>query len=63
VYKQWDKDVQDGVDVINHIDNDFQVVTESNPGGVMTKWDQAPWVSPTVSTAVAEVKVSPPDPG
>ena len=58
VYKQWDEVVQDEVDVIDHINNDVQVVTKSNPGGVTTKWDQAPRVSPTVSTAAAEVKVS-----
>ncbi len=63
MYKQWDKVVQDRVDVINHINNDAQVVTELNPGGVTTKWDQAPQVSPTDPTAAADVKVSPPDTG
>ena len=63
VYKKWDEVVQDEGDVIDHIDDDVQVVTESTPGGVTTKWDQPPLVSPTVSTAAAEVKVSPTDTG
>ena len=63
VCKQWDEVLQDGGAVIDHINNDVQVVTESNPGGLTTKWDQAPLVSPTVSTAAAEVKVSPTDTG
>ena len=63
VYKQWDEVVPEAGDVIDHIDNDVQVVTESTPGGVTTKWDQPPLVSPTVSTAAAEVKVSPSDTG
>ena len=63
LYKQWDKVVQDGVDVIDHINDDVQVVTESTPGRVTTKWDQPPLVSPAVSTAAAKVKVSPTDTG
>jgi hypothetical protein len=65
VYEQWDEVVQDteGGDVINHIVNqdEVPVVAESNPGGVTINWDQTPGVSPTVTTAVGEVKVSPTD--
>ena len=63
VYEQWDEVVQDEGDVIDQFDDDVQVVTESTPGGVATKWDQPPLVSPTVPTAEAEVKVSPTDTG
>ena len=65
VYEQWDKVVQDteGGDVIDHIVNqdEVPVVAELNPGGVTSNWDQTPGVSPTVPTAVVEVKVSPTD--
>ena len=36
-------------------------MAESNPGGVTSNWDKTPGVSPTVPTAVGEVKVSPTD--
>ena len=63
VYKQWDEVIQDEGYVIDHIDNNVQVVMKSTPGGVTTKWDQPPLVSPTVSTAPPEVKVSHTDTG
>ena len=63
VYKQWDQVIKDGGDVIDHFNNDVQVVMELNPGRVTTKWNQAPRVSPTVSMAAVEVKVSPTDTG
>ena len=63
LYKQWDKVVQDEGDVIDHINDDVLVVTKLTPGGVTTKWDQPPLVRLIVSTAGAEVKVSPTDTG
>ena len=62
VYEQWEEVVQNE-DVIDHIDDDVQVVTESNSGGVTTKWDRPLLVNPTVSTPASEVKVSPSDTG
>jgi hypothetical protein len=63
VYEQWDEVVPEERDVINHIDDDVQVVTKSTLGGVTTKWDQPLQVSPTVAASTAEVKVSPTDTG
>ena len=63
VYEQWDEVVPEGGDVIDHIDDDVQIVTKSTSGGVTTKWDQPLQVSPTVATATEEVKVSPIDTG
>ena len=63
VYEQWDKVVHNDGDVIDHIDNDVQVVSESTLEGLTTKWDQPLQVSPTVAMGTAEVKVSPTDTG
>ena len=62
-YEQWDEVVPAEGDVNDQIGDDVQVVTESASGGVTTKWDQPPQVSPTVASATTEVKVSPTDTG